>query len=342
MLEMVPVQVAALLARPRRLAWRVALALLVASGAPVAVQARGSVEQFGAGGPLFSVPAGGLQVRPPRGWHATGRPLVNLTAPRPVLALASFSLTGLPTEVGDCPHAALLRRGPRGVLLVLLEERDEHYLNRFPRRPSAFQLHLAGTGCYGSRGQELTFRDHGRAFYGFVSLGPAAPRDAQRLLEETLNSLRVRARRLHPLVFRARKSGLVFAYPALWSATRTRLDAITSPPQLVAVASYPLAERPSKDSCPHAALAQRPADGVFVQLREETNRHSAQSFPGRPRHFQLPKLSPVECYGPRSAAIRFRVAGRGFYAFVSFGPRATATTRRTTLRILDGLHITPR
>jgi hypothetical protein len=323
MLEMVPTRAAALLARHRCLPWLVALTLLVAFATPVAGQARGQFDPIGADGTTFSVPSFGLQVRPPRGWHATGRALLNLVSPRPVLALASFSLTGLPTQVGYCPRAALQRRGSRGVLLILFEERDEHYLNRFPPRPSAFRVHLSPTGCYGPRGEELTFRSHGRSFYAFLSAGSAAPRDSARLLEATLNS------------------GLAFAYPALWSATRTRLDAIVSPPQLVAVASYPLAVRPSKDSCPHAAVAQRPPDGVFVQLREETNHRTAQSFAPRPRHFKLPKLGPVECYGPHSAAIRFRVAARGFYAFVSFGPRASATARRTTLRLLDGLHISP-
>jgi hypothetical protein len=292
--------------------------------------------------PGFHVPAVGLGVRAPAGWQVTGRPLLNLVSPRPVLAVADFSLAGLPTDVGDCPRAALKRRGPRGALLVVLEERDEHYLNRFPPRPRAFRLHLSGTGCYGPRGEELTFRTNGRSFYAFASLGPAAPRRSVRLLERTLNSLRVGTRRLHPLVFRNRIAGLSFAYPALWSSTRTRLDAITSPPQLVAVASYPLAVRPSKDSCPHPALARRPADGVFVQLREETNPGIARSFPDRPRNFSLPPLGRVECYGPRGARLRFRQAGRGFYAYISFGPRATASTRRTTLRVLDGLQITPK
>jgi hypothetical protein len=258
-----------------------------------------------------------------------------------VLTVASFALAGLSTAVGDCPHAALRRRGPRGALLALFEERDEHYLNRFPPRPRAFRLHLYGTGCYGPRGQELTFRDHGRAFYAFISLGPAAPRSALHLLEATLNSLHFRARRLHPLVLRARKRGLVFFYPALWSATRTQLDATGVPPQLVAVASYPLDLRPSKDPCPQRALAQRPADGVLVQIREETSYRIAQRFPPRPKQFQLPPLHPVECYGPHSTTIRFRVAKRGFYALISFGPHASATTRRTTLRLLDGLHISP-
>ncbi|MDP9224819.1 MAG: hypothetical protein M3P18_13430 [Actinomycetota bacterium] len=278
---MVPVQAAALLARPRCLSWLVALTLLVAFAAPAAAKAGGPFEQIVASGPPFSVPAVRLQVQPPRGWHATGRALVNLVAPRPVLTLASFSLAGLPTEVGDCPHAALQRRGSRGVLLVLFEERDEHYLNRFPPRPGAFRVHLSATGCYGLRGEELTFRSHGRTFYAFVSLGSAAPRDSVRLLEATLNSLRIAARRLHLLIFRDRNGGLAFAFPALWSATRTRLDAIVSPPQLVAVASYPLAVRPSKDSCPHAAVAQRPPDRVFVQLREEAN-HRTELPPPSP------------------------------------------------------------
>lgn len=290
----------------------------------------------------LDVPAVGLRLRAPPGWHVvTGRPLLDLVSPRPVLAVADFSLAGLAREAGDCPHAALRRRGSQGALLVLLEERDEHFLNRFPARPGAFRLHLSGTACYGRRGEELTFRSNGRSFYAFVSLGAAAPPGSIRALEATLDSLRVSPRRLHPLAFRDRKWGLAFAYPALWSSTRTRLDAIASPRQIVAIASYPLAVTPSKDSCPHPALARRPADGVFVQLREETNLRVARRFPTRPKHFALPRLGELECYGPRSARIRFRDAGRGFYAEISFGRRSTSTTRRATLRLLDGLHISP-
>ena len=50
----------------------------------------------------------------------------------------------------------------------------------------------------------------------------------------------------------------------------------------------------------------------------------------------------VECYGPRSAVIRFRTAGRGFYAYVSFGPRASSDMRRQTLHVLDDLRIAAR
>jgi hypothetical protein len=292
--------------------------------------------------PTVRVPAVGLDLRAPAGWHASGRPLVKLISPRPVLAVADFSLAGIPTAVGACPHAALRRRGSRGALLVLLEERDEHFLNRFPPRPRAFRLHVAGTGCYGARAEELTFRANGRAFYAFVSLGTAAPPASLRAIEGMLNSLSVVRRRLRPLRFRARRAGLAFAYPALWSATRTRLDAMASPPQLVAVASYPLAVRRSRDSCPRPALARRPANGVLVQLREETTRRLVRRFPTRPQTFSLPRLGRIECYGRNSARIRFREAGRGFYAYISFGPRSTTSTRRTTLRLLDGLQISPR
>jgi hypothetical protein len=338
---MLRAEAVALLARPRWLPL-LALTLMVVSEAPAAAQAPHPFARVAVDASPFSLPGAGLQVRLPHGWHATGRALVGVVSPRPVLSVASFSLAGLAAESGNCPHAALQRRGSRGVLLLLFEERDEHYLNRFPLRPSAFRVRPAATGCYGLRGEELTFRSHGRAFYAFVSLGSAAPRDSLRLLEATLDSLRVAARRLHPLVFRDRKSGLSFAYPALWSATHTRLDAIASPPQLAAFASYPLAVRPSKDSCPHAAVARRPPDGVLVQLREETSHATAQRFPPRPRHFRLPALARVRCYGAHSATIRFRAAGRGFSVTVSFGPRASAGVRRATLRVLDGLHITPR
>jgi hypothetical protein len=225
---------------------------------------------------------------------------------------------------------------------VLLEERDVHYLNRFPPRPRGFRLHPDATGCYGRRGEELTFRTRGRAFYAFISLGARAAAGSVRLLEATLDSLRVGARRLHPLELRSRKGGVTVAYPALWSATRTRLDAVASPPQVVAVASYPLAVRPSKDSCPHSALARRPATGVFVQVREEPNAQVARRFPARPAHLDLPRLRTVDCFGPRSAVIRFRSSGRGFYAYVSFGPRSSSSTRQQTLDVLDGLRIAAR
>ena len=50
----------------------------------------------------------------------------------------------------------------------------------------------------------------------------------------------------------------------------------------MAVASYPVAVRPSKDFCPHSAPARCPADGVLVQIREEDNHRIAQSFSPRP------------------------------------------------------------
>ena len=148
----------------------------------------------GSNPPPFRVPASGLLVRAPAGWYATDRPLVRLASPRPVLAVASFPIADLPAETGDCPHAALQRRGARGALLVLLEERDERYLGRFPPRPRVFRLRPYASACYGRRGQELAFRARGRAFYAFVSLGAKAPPASVRLLEATLDSLRVAAR----------------------------------------------------------------------------------------------------------------------------------------------------
>ena len=148
----------------------------------------------GSNPPPFRVPASGLLVRAPAGWYATDRPLVRLASPRPVLAVASFPIADLPAETGDCPHAALQRRGARGALLVLLEERDERYLGRIPPRPRVFRLRPYASACYGRRGQELAFRARGRAFYAFVSLGATAPPASVRLLEATLDSLRIAAR----------------------------------------------------------------------------------------------------------------------------------------------------
>ena len=42
-------------------------------------------------------------------------------------------------------------------------------------------------------GDELLFRDHGRDFYGFIILGPRAPKSRARQAAWILNSLRVQA-----------------------------------------------------------------------------------------------------------------------------------------------------
>jgi hypothetical protein len=142
-----------------------------------------------------------------------------------------------------------------------------------------------------------------------------------------------------------RTGGTAWRYPASWSATTAPLTPVTSPRQLLAIASYPLPRAPARsDGCrPTEALDRLPPRGAFVfvwSYGQLSSRDLARDFPPRPRHFRLTRFAHYECVGP-SYMIRFREASGAFQVHVALGPRATAATRATVLRILDGVRVQP-
>jgi hypothetical protein len=134
-------------------------------------------------------------------------------------------------------------------------------------------------------------------------------------------------------------------YPRTWFATRSALTPVTSPRQVLAVASYPLPRgRAGPDGCqPKEALDRRPRGGAFLFGWEYTRRGEAsvRDFPPRPEHFRLGSRVGFECLRP-SYVLRFSDAKRFFQIHVVIGPRASATTRATVLRILDSFRAKPR
>ena len=143
-----------------------------------------------------------------------------------------------------------------------------------------------------------------------------------------------------------RVDGTIWHYPPTWSATTAPLTLVTAPRQLVAIASYPLPRTPGRsDGCrPTEALDRLPADGAFLFVwsygQMLPGDPAARDFPARPRHFRLTGLARYECMGP-SFGFQFRDAGRAFQVHVALGPHATAATRATVLRVLDGLRVQP-
>jgi hypothetical protein len=133
-------------------------------------------------------------------------------------------------------------------------------------------------------------------------------------------------------------------YPPTWTATSHPLTPVSSPTQFLAVASYPLPDGSAgADGCrPTEALRDMPASGAFIYGWEYgTPARSGlrvRAFARRPRHFRLTGFAHYECLGP-SYMLRFRQAGRFFQIHVAFGSRATATTRRLVLRVLDSLRV---
>lgn len=111
-----------------------------------------------------------LAVRFPRGWHVTTRELTPVTDPVERFAIYSGPV---PRPLGP-PKA-------RQVIAIVMEVKSPLRVDlvNFPKRPHHFRLSRLGMleGFSGKHWGELTFRDHGRAFYVFVGVGRQA--DAQ-------------------------------------------------------------------------------------------------------------------------------------------------------------------
>lgn len=139
-----------------------------------------------------------------------------------------------------------------------------------------------------------------------------------------------------------RSQRITVQYPPGWFATTRPLTPVTTPPQIIAVASYALPRgSDGADGCqPKAALDRLPPTGAFIFGWEYGRNVYRPAFPPRPRHFTLKNFGRYECLGP-SYMVRFRQAGRFFQIHVVLGRRASRATRATVLRILDGFTARP-
>jgi hypothetical protein len=131
-------------------------------------------------------------------------------------------------------------------------------------------------------------------------------------------------------------------YPPGWTATAQPLTAVTSPMQLLAIGSFRFPTNVAgSDGCePKEALVAIPTDGAFIygwDYGQIPQAELRKNFPPQPQRFRLNGLAYSECMG-RNYPLRFRAAGRAFQIHVYFGPKATAATRVTVLRILDSFH----
>ena len=137
--------------------------------------------------------------------------------------------------------------------------------------------------------------------------------------------------------------GIGVRYPPGWHATNQRLTAVTSPRQALVVTSYRLPRQTAADNCdPTSTLAAMPPNGALIFVWEyPPHATPPSSFPLRPKEFKLGHLGNPECFGPRTAIVAFRQAGRFFQINIALGRRATAATRATVTHILDSLTIRP-
>jgi hypothetical protein len=143
-----------------------------------------------------------------------------------------------------------------------------------------------------------------------------------------------------------RDQGISVNYPANWYATRRPLTPVTSPIQVLAVASYrlPAGNEGANGCSPKEALDRLPSSGVFLfgweYDRPGLSGVRKSDFPPRPHEFTLGRRIGFECLGP-SYVIHFREAGRLFQIHVVLGPKAGDSQRKTALQILESFSARP-
>ncbi len=140
-----------------------------------------------------------------------------------------------------------------------------------------------------------------------------------------------------------RTDGVRIQHPPNWHATARPLTPVSSPRQLMAVASFPFPAETRPNGCrPEGTLARKqPSGAVIFFIDYGTFNPSRSAWPERPTHFKLGAFANYECFG-RTYQTRFREDGRHFQVFVSFGRQATALMRSTALRVLDTFTAKPR
>jgi hypothetical protein len=140
--------------------------------------------------------AAALLVGPPGVWHDTHAHLT--LRPTEGLHVTTSELTGITDPVervglysGSPPNAMVAPRMHQ-VIAILMEQEPPLDIAQFPPRPRHFRIRRLTRleGFSGRRWAEITFRDHGRAFYIFIGVGSQADAQIPRLLR-TLDSLRV-------------------------------------------------------------------------------------------------------------------------------------------------------
>jgi hypothetical protein len=124
-----------------------------------------------------------LTLRYPAALHVTTSKLTGITDPVERVALYS----------GSPPNATVMPRAHQVIAIVMEQEPPLPVdIARFPPRPRHFRIRTLTRleGFSGRRWAEITFGDHGRAFYLFIGVGSQADPLVPRLLR-ALDSLRV-------------------------------------------------------------------------------------------------------------------------------------------------------
>ena len=108
-------------------------------------------------------------------------------------AVSTFPAHRTSLDNGPCLQGIARQRGPRGAIAFVQEALGaDRKLSRFPPRPRHFRLPRPDeNACVGRGSIEVPFREAGRAFYLWISVGPQASRATRSDLRRILASLRI-------------------------------------------------------------------------------------------------------------------------------------------------------
>jgi streptogramin lyase len=143
--------------------------------------------------------ARGVAVRYPAGWRVDQRPLTQLTSPRQLLVVSSFSIRQRRPDTNCTPTTAITELPATGALLFLLEQPHtphSHGDSSFAKRPTRFRVEKLAAQpreCFGIS-RQIDFQTAGREFYLLAYFGPKASRHTEQLADRTLDSLVLHAR----------------------------------------------------------------------------------------------------------------------------------------------------
>jgi hypothetical protein len=142
----------------------------------------------------------GIAFRVPRGWSLTLGRINGVLDPVTLFTASTFPVRPGGVSGGICSKRLQRSWRVNGGYLQLTEERDgasrKRMLRLVPRRPRHFVLAATGWGglCAPPDSGELTFRQHGRAFYVFYGFGRRAPHRIRAQAEQLLDRMQISRR----------------------------------------------------------------------------------------------------------------------------------------------------
>jgi hypothetical protein len=155
------------------------------------------VVRAGSAGTRVVYPGDRLSFLLPSGWHVTSARINGAVDPVTIFTATSFGLRHPRPSGGICSVTLQRQWHVRGAYVQLAEARDgasrKRLLRRVPPRPRHLETRQEGAGglCTPADSGEITFQEHGRAFYVFYGIGKRASPATRIAVQALLDSLRL-------------------------------------------------------------------------------------------------------------------------------------------------------